>query len=133
MTARPGTDRILDELIAGRWILTIEGTPPDTEYVAYRPIGWTGPGNSHERIAAPTRPRLLAALIDRHRNGETPVAHTPAPQPTASEPTAPRTGPDRPLTPSERRHDQVMARYGRYQDQIASQERAQGRAGDTRG
>ena len=61
----PGIDRVLDDLIYGRWVLTIEGEPPHDEYVAYRPPGWDGP-DPEARIAAPTRPELLRALADRN-------------------------------------------------------------------
>lgn len=61
---------VLDALVHRRWVLTIEGTPPHTEYVAYRPFGWAGPSDPHERIAAPTRPALLRALVARQQ-GET--------------------------------------------------------------
>lgn len=70
MTGPLGADRVLDALVHRRWVLTIEGVPPNTEYVAHRPCGWTGPGDPNERIAAPTRTALLHALATRQR-GET--------------------------------------------------------------
>lgn len=63
----PQEEPALDTLVHRRWVLTIEGTPPRTEYVAYRPFGWAGPGDPHERIAAPTRPALLHALVTRQQ------------------------------------------------------------------
>jgi hypothetical protein len=58
-------DEELEELIVGRWTLTLERAPDGrTEVVAYRPLGWTGP-DPHERIAAPTRELMRAALARR--------------------------------------------------------------------
>jgi hypothetical protein len=64
------TDRALDELIAGKWVLTTEQTADGTTaIVAYRPIGWTGPGDPHERLQAPTHARMRCLLARRHRQG----------------------------------------------------------------
>lgn len=57
--------------VAGRtappreWLLTIEGS----EYVAYRPIGWSGP-DPYVRITATTREQLLAKLKGRDHQKE---------------------------------------------------------------
>lgn len=82
----PGIDRVLDDLIYGRWVLTIEGEPPHDEYVAYRPPGWDGP-DPDARIAAPTRQELLHALANRSPRDD--------------------------LTEDERRHQQVQDRLTR--------------------
>ncbi|WP_306368102.1 hypothetical protein [Nocardiopsis sp. CC223A] len=59
--------RMLDDLIHGRWVLTLEPTPDgDTEVVAYRPLGWTGPGDPHERLAAPDHAALRDQLVHHH-------------------------------------------------------------------
>jgi hypothetical protein len=60
-------DQELEDLIAGQWTLTLERTRDgrSTEVVAYRPLGWTGPGDPFERIAAPDREQLRAALARR--------------------------------------------------------------------
>ncbi|WP_306366982.1 hypothetical protein [Nocardiopsis sp. CC223A] len=67
---RPNLDPtllMLDDLIHRRWVLTLEPTPDgDTEVVAYRPIGWTGPGDPHERLAAPDHAALRDLLTRRH-------------------------------------------------------------------
>ncbi|MEU0492541.1 hypothetical protein ABZ249_25220 [Nocardiopsis sp. NPDC006139] len=71
MTSDPRV-RMLDDLIAGRWILTLEPTADgDQEVVAYRPIGWTGP-NPHERLAAPDHDAMRALLESRHTDTEDP-------------------------------------------------------------
>ncbi|WP_435109579.1 hypothetical protein [Nocardiopsis synnemataformans] len=56
---------LLDDLIQGRWVLTLEGD----EVVAYRPPGWTGPGDPHERIARPLT-RGHARHVDASAEGE---------------------------------------------------------------
>jgi hypothetical protein len=62
-------DRALDALIEGRWILTTEDTHDGrTLIVAHRPIGWTGPGDPHERLTA-TDHRQMWRLLTRW-NGE---------------------------------------------------------------
>lgn len=67
-------DRALDALIAGRWVLTLEDTADGgREVVAYRPIGWTGPGDPHERLAATDRTEMWRVLTRRH------AARAPAP------------------------------------------------------
>ncbi len=49
--------RGLDDLIHGRWVLTLEPAPDGgTEVVAYRPPGWTGPAWTGPRCA-PTATR----------------------------------------------------------------------------
>jgi hypothetical protein len=42
---------------------TLEGD----EVVAYRPPGWTGQGDPHERIAAPSREAMRATLMRRRK------------------------------------------------------------------
>ncbi|WDZ91707.1 hypothetical protein [Nocardiopsis sp. HUAS JQ3] len=54
---------LLNDLIQGRWVLTLEGD----EVVAYRPPGWTGPGDPHERIAASSHEAMRAALTRRQK------------------------------------------------------------------
>ncbi|WP_232832118.1 hypothetical protein [Nocardiopsis sp. FIRDI 009] len=64
----PAMDRVLDDLIAGRWVLTFtEDTRGRRTYVAHRPTGWNGRGNPHERLTAPTHRALLAAIARRNR------------------------------------------------------------------
>lgn len=58
-------DRLLNDLIEDRWILTVEYTPEgEREIVAYRPPGWTR-SDPYERVAAPDHAQLRAALIRR--------------------------------------------------------------------
>ncbi|WP_150249628.1 hypothetical protein [Nocardiopsis deserti] len=56
-------DHLLNDLIEGRWVLTLEGD----EVVAYRTPGWTGPGDPHERIAAPSHEAMRAELMRRRK------------------------------------------------------------------
>ncbi|MDE3720111.1 hypothetical protein PWG71_01825 [Nocardiopsis sp. N85] len=66
--------RMLDDLIHGRWTLTLEPTSDGgTEVVAYRPLGWTGP-NPHERLAAPDHATLRDLLARRHTTEATDIA-----------------------------------------------------------
>ncbi|CAL9450467.1 hypothetical protein SUDANB121_02446 [Nocardiopsis dassonvillei] len=61
------TLRMLDDLIHRRWVLTLEPAPDGgMEVVAYRPIGWTGPGDPHERLAAPDHAAMRRLLAHRH-------------------------------------------------------------------
>jgi hypothetical protein len=61
----PIPEHVLGPLLYKQWNLTIEGQPPDEQYVARRPIGWSGEGDPFERITAPTRRELLRALGHR--------------------------------------------------------------------
>ncbi|MCY9786902.1 hypothetical protein KIK06_23750 [Nocardiopsis sp. EMB25] len=62
--------RALDDLIAGRWILTTENTENGgSVIVAHRPIGWKGPGNPHERLVAGDHHTMWALLTRRQREG----------------------------------------------------------------
>lgn len=98
MTTPSPLDRMLDDLIEGRWILTLEDTKDGgTEIVAYRPPGWAGP-DPHERLAAPDHEQMRAVLIRRQeadRTGpstpletEDHVATTTLTRPTPHAPTA---------------------------------------------
>ncbi|MFL1380867.1 hypothetical protein [Nocardiopsis protaetiae] len=73
-TPVPGPDprvRVLEDLIHGRWVLTLEPTPDGrTEIVAYRPLGWAGPGDPHERLAAPDH-ATMRDLLARHTTTDT--------------------------------------------------------------
>ncbi|MFL1426600.1 MULTISPECIES: hypothetical protein [unclassified Nocardiopsis] len=74
MTTEPTTPdprvRVLEDLIHGRWVLTLEPTPDGgMEVVAYRPLGWTGP-NPHERLAAPDH-AAMRDLLARHTTTDT--------------------------------------------------------------
>lgn len=61
-----GLNDVLDDLIAGKWILTLEDAPNGTSrVVAHRPVGWSGPGDPHERIVADDHVRLLRCLVER--------------------------------------------------------------------
>ncbi|GHC74972.1 hypothetical protein GCM10007079_09690 [Nocardiopsis terrae] len=71
---RDTADRVLDELVVGRWVLSIEGEPTAQEYVAYRPVGWVGEGNPHERLRAPTREALIDALAARAHQSRRPAS-----------------------------------------------------------
>ncbi|MGQ4266854.1 hypothetical protein [Nocardiopsis changdeensis] len=58
--------RVLDDLIHGRWVLTLEPAPDGgMEVVAYRPPGWTGP-DPYERLAAPDHAGMRELLARRH-------------------------------------------------------------------
>lgn len=60
-------DRLLNDLIADRWILTLEDTADGgTQVVAYRPPGWTR-SDPYERIAAADHEQLRTALIRRQK------------------------------------------------------------------
>ncbi|CAL9380669.1 hypothetical protein SUDANB121_01059 [Nocardiopsis dassonvillei] len=85
------TLRMLDDLIHGRWVLTLEpALNGGTEVVAYRPIGWTGPGDPHERLAAPDHAAMRDLLTRRHTTGTTDTAEQTM---TDSEPGPGSTGP----------------------------------------
>lgn len=58
----PVAEHILCPLLYRSWNLTVEGLPPHEQYVARRPIGWSGEGDPFERITAPTRHELLRLL-----------------------------------------------------------------------
>lgn len=62
----PMPERVLCELLYPHWQMTVEGGPPHEEFIAYRPIGWSGEGDPYERISAPTRMELLRLLAHRH-------------------------------------------------------------------
>ncbi|MFL1431917.1 MULTISPECIES: hypothetical protein [unclassified Nocardiopsis] len=72
------TLRMLDDLIHRRWVLTLEQAPDGgTEVVAYRPLGWTGPGDPHERLAAPDHATMRDLLTRHHTTTDTTeTAHT---------------------------------------------------------
>ncbi|MCY9785445.1 hypothetical protein KIK06_16285 [Nocardiopsis sp. EMB25] len=58
--------RALDELIAGRWVVSYEVDDAGVRtYTARRPVGWTGDGNPFERLEAPSY-RELFSVIARH-------------------------------------------------------------------
>ncbi|MFV2195534.1 hypothetical protein [Nocardiopsis sp. LOL_012] len=58
--------RTLDELIAGRWIVSFDvDAQGERTYFAVRPVGWNGPGDPFERVEAPTHAGLYAALARR--------------------------------------------------------------------
>lgn len=52
------------DLIGGKWILSVSN---EGQFVAFRPVGWTGP-EPHERVTAATRDALLAKLRYRARH-----------------------------------------------------------------
>ena len=66
VSALPIPERVLCELLYPHWRMTVEGSPPDEVFIAYRPIGWSGEGDPYERISAPTRMELLRLLAHRH-------------------------------------------------------------------
>ncbi|MGW5875079.1 hypothetical protein ACWFMI_00800 [Nocardiopsis terrae] len=70
----PIPEHLLGPLLHKQWNLTIEGQPPHGQYVARRPIGWTGEGDPFERITAPTRRELLRLLGHRLRGTDPPAA-----------------------------------------------------------
>ncbi|TQN33545.1 hypothetical protein FHX37_3570 [Haloactinospora alba] len=57
----------IGDLISDKWILSIDD---DQQYVAFRPLGWTGP-DPHERMTAETCDALLAKLRYRARHEDT--------------------------------------------------------------
>ncbi|MDE3724393.1 hypothetical protein PWG71_23625 [Nocardiopsis sp. N85] len=92
--------RVLDDLIQGRWVLTLEPTPNGgTEVVAYRPIGWTGPGDPHERLAAPDH-AAMRDLLARHHTTETATEQDMGEKHRCTDPAADPIPDD--LTPEER-------------------------------
>lgn len=62
----PVPERILCDLLYRHWCMTVEGSPPQEKYVAFRPLNWNGEGDPFERITAPTRTELLRRLAHRH-------------------------------------------------------------------
>ncbi|WP_160051416.1 hypothetical protein [Nocardiopsis sp. FR26] len=108
-------DRVLEDLIAGRWILTLEDTADGgTEVVAYRPLGWTGP-NPHERIAAPDHDQMRAALVRRQHEGDhvPPSTLTPTRPPTPAP--APRPAVPPPSTPTAAKCGMCNGEGGRWE------------------
>lgn len=63
-------DDPLADLLPGQWVLTLAQSADGTEqYVAHRPVGWTGP-DPHTRIVAADREEMARRL--RARTQETP-------------------------------------------------------------
>ncbi|MFE9641835.1 hypothetical protein ACFYOC_22705 [Nocardiopsis alba] len=61
-----GLDRVLSDLIAGNWILTLEDYPDGVRrVVAQRPVGWEGAGDPYERIMADDHAHMLRLLVER--------------------------------------------------------------------
>ncbi|MFE6305063.1 hypothetical protein [Nocardiopsis sp. NPDC057823] len=61
-----GIEDALTALLQGRWTLTTE-TDDDgvAKIVAYRPVGWTGPGDPHERLEADDTQGMWSLLVRR--------------------------------------------------------------------
>ncbi|WP_198659061.1 hypothetical protein [Nocardiopsis sp. FIRDI 009] len=58
--------RALDELIAGRWVVSYEIDDAGVRtYTARRPVGWTGDGNPFERLEAPSYKELFSVIARR--------------------------------------------------------------------
>ncbi|WP_232832110.1 hypothetical protein [Nocardiopsis sp. FIRDI 009] len=58
--------RALDELIAGRWVVSFEVDNHGVKtYTARRPVGWTGDGNPFERLEAPSYTELFSVIARR--------------------------------------------------------------------
>ncbi|WP_075925188.1 hypothetical protein [Nocardiopsis sp. CNR-923] len=63
---RPEERRVLDELIAGRWVVSFEVDDEGARtYTATRPIGWSGDGDPFERLEALSRTELFSVIARR--------------------------------------------------------------------
>ncbi|MCY9786386.1 hypothetical protein KIK06_21050 [Nocardiopsis sp. EMB25] len=66
--------RALDELIAGRWVLSYEIDDAGVRtYTARRPVGWTGNGDPHTRLEAASYRELFTVIARHTRNRVVPA------------------------------------------------------------
>ncbi|MFI6576859.1 hypothetical protein ACIBFB_13735 [Nocardiopsis sp. NPDC050513] len=65
---RPEVRRALDELVAGRWVVSYEIDDAGVKtYTATRPVGWSGTDDPFERLEAPAYGELLSLITRRAR------------------------------------------------------------------
>ncbi|WP_017601200.1 hypothetical protein [Nocardiopsis lucentensis] len=73
--------RALDELIAGRWVLSYEIDDAGAKtYTARRPVGWTGHGNPHTRLEAASYRELFGVIARHTRDGAVPAPRDGGPR-----------------------------------------------------